>query len=79
MDYLVSYSIARSAIFLEDGIVMKKQMIPDIPHTFYYHNKQKESHAYMTISSSVRPGYDEANSKNEYEARFYYYPDANDR
>jgi len=40
-DYLISYSMDRSAVVLEDGIVMKKEMLPDIPHTFYYHNKQK--------------------------------------
>jgi hypothetical protein len=64
VDYLISYSMGRSAVILEDGIVMKKDMLPDISHSFYYHNRQKESHAYMSISSTVRPGFDAANSKN---------------
>lgn len=66
IDYLISYSQGKSGLFLQDGLVMKKQMVPDISHSFFYHNKNKESHAYLTLSSNVIPDYGPQYSKNEY-------------
>lgn len=63
-------------MFLEDGVVTQKKMLPEVIHTLYYNNKDKSSHAYLTLSSTVESGYEAAASKNEYEAKFFYYPDA---
>lgn len=48
-------------------------------HIFYYHNKDKKSNAYLSLSSTPEDGYDPEYSKNEYEVRFFYYQDANRR
>jgi DNA-binding transcriptional MerR regulator len=79
IDYLLTYSTGGSGVFLEDGVVLKKELTPEIVHTFYYHNQQKESHAYLALSSSPHAGYDAEYSRNEYEVKFFYYPNAADR
>lgn len=79
VEFLMSYSVGQSRLYLEDGIVSQKRLVPELPHTFYYHNRERKSHAYLTLSSQIEPGYSENNPKNEMIARFYYYPDANNR
>ena len=54
-------------------------MQPDIEQIMYYHNRDKTSHAYLTLSSTVLEGYDKENAKNQYDVKFYYYPDVNRR
>ena len=53
IDYLISYSMGLSSLYLEDGVVMKKKLTPMIVQNFFYLNKKKEKHAYLTISSSI--------------------------
>ena len=58
IEYLLSYSVGYSGVYMEDGILSQKKMIPDVSHVFYYHNLDKTSHPYLTLSSTPEPGYD---------------------
>jgi hypothetical protein len=54
-------------------------MIPEIPHTFLYRNRNRREHAYLTLSSQLLEQYEFINAKNSLAVKFYYYPDAADR
>jgi hypothetical protein len=79
VEFLISYSVEKSSVYLEDGIVIQKYMTPELPHTFYYRNKNRKERAYLTLSSEILKDADSANATNKLDIKFYYYPNAGDR
>ena len=51
LEFFISYSIGQGGLYLEDGVVEQRELSPGEPQTFFYMNRDKKSHAYLTLSS----------------------------
>jgi hypothetical protein len=61
-------------------VIVEKNLSPSAPITYFYHNKNRKSKAFITISSTLNEEeYKQYGINVQPSVIFYYYPDANDR
>lgn len=50
VSYTISYSSGEHILYLDDGVISSHLLNKDEPSSFFYKNKNKKSHAYLTLT-----------------------------